>query len=399
MEQRSVTKIVQERCGSDLSEAASRNFGTARADGSLPMVLVPGKRDCPIFITIPSGSVAIVHRNGVSLGEWGPGRKYADFRHRVAFLVTKQACTYDYEIVACPTRDNVMVEVDLTFVFTIRNVSHFVYRLGADHFDDFFSAIAEESIRNLVRSIDHTSIYELRSSAAEHILQILNHSFKNFGVIFSSATVTNVILPESLAKALEDASKIDSAIQEQVRSTEFELKKMNDKAALDMKELVLKSEKRKADLTAEKERAQMELDAKIEQKRVENERSIALAEQRIASAKVAAQTALRDNQTKAQLEVDKSIQAANNEARNKKLQVDQWAIEENMKSQSDLLRAENALKIAKMEAESKAYEVLKKERDHQLRMAKACALEKLASKSNILVTGKPGQELINQISL
>ena len=51
---------------------------------------------------------------------------------------------------------------------------------------------------------------------------------------------------------------------------------MNDKAALDMKELVLKSEKRKADLTAEKERAQMELDAKIEQKRVENERSIAL---------------------------------------------------------------------------------------------------------------------------
>jgi len=31
-----------------------------------------------------------------------------------------------------------MVEVDLTFVFTIRNVSHFVYRLGADHFGMFY---------------------------------------------------------------------------------------------------------------------------------------------------------------------------------------------------------------------------------------------------------------------
>lgn len=42
--------------------------------------------------------------------------------------------------------------------------------------DDMLKAVAEEATRAMVRSIDHTSIYELRSSAADKLLSILNRT-------------------------------------------------------------------------------------------------------------------------------------------------------------------------------------------------------------------------------
>ena len=50
-------------------------------------------------------------------------------------------------------------------------------------------AVAEEAIRGLVRSIDHTSIYELRASAADQIIVVLNRtvcSFPSFLLCFFS---------------------------------------------------------------------------------------------------------------------------------------------------------------------------------------------------------------------
>ena len=60
--------------------------------------------------------------------------------------------------------------------------------------------------------------------------------FKEFGVNFINATVTNVALPDDLSQILEEASKIESQIQEEIRSQEFELKKYNDEQDLKMKE-------------------------------------------------------------------------------------------------------------------------------------------------------------------
>ena len=37
-------------------------------------------------------------------------------------------------------------------------------------------AVAEEALRGLVRSIDHTSIYELRASAADQLIVVLNRT-------------------------------------------------------------------------------------------------------------------------------------------------------------------------------------------------------------------------------
>lgn len=87
-----------------------------------------------MFLTIPAGCACIVERNGVKLGEWAPGRHKADWRHRVAFVVTQHTCTYNYTVHDCATRDNVLARVDLTLVFNIDNATTFVYKIGATHF-------------------------------------------------------------------------------------------------------------------------------------------------------------------------------------------------------------------------------------------------------------------------
>ena len=216
-------------------------------------VAVPHPRNrASAFLTVPTGCACIVQHNGRNLGEWSPGRHHANWHYRIAYAVTKQAVTYNYGVDDCATRDNVMVRVDLTYVFFIERPVTFVYKLGATHFNEMLKAVSEEATRGLVRSIDHTSIYELRSSAADQLLSVLNrtvcdavlfHSlrlcpfftffgwcvsrdkqFKEFGVNFINATVTNVALPDDLSQILEEASKIESQIQEEIRSQEFELK-------------------------------------------------------------------------------------------------------------------------------------------------------------------------------
>ena len=83
-----------------------------------------------MFLTVPTGCACIVQRDGVNQGEWTPGRHSANYRHRIAYVVTKHACTYNYNVTNCATRDNVMAEVDLTLVFNIEKPVTFVYKLS-----------------------------------------------------------------------------------------------------------------------------------------------------------------------------------------------------------------------------------------------------------------------------
>ena len=55
--------------------------------------------------------------------------------NHVAYMVTQQSCTYNAPVKSCPTKDNVMVDCELTLVFAIGpdpvDVKNFVYNLGA----------------------------------------------------------------------------------------------------------------------------------------------------------------------------------------------------------------------------------------------------------------------------
>jgi len=399
-DQRSVRNVVQRRCGSDVAAEAKRLFDLIDDRGNQPIVLIPKPRSgIQMFLTIPAGCACIVERNGIKLGEWPPGRHNADWRHRVAFVVTKHTCTYNYTVTDCATRDDVMARVDLTLVFNISDGTKFVYTIGATHFNEMLKAVAEEAIRGLVRSIDHTSIYELRSSAADQLLSVLNKTFEEFGVLFVTTTVTNVMLPADLSQCLEEASKIDSQIHEATRSQEFKLKQMNDQAELEMKEITLQNERADADLVATKERLAIEKDAKVTETQAAAERAIVKERQQAESEKVKATAALRDEQTRARMEVEKLLQKAEQEGKQAKINIEKWAAEELVKAESQLQQAQSEAKILKMEADSEAAAVaeLRSKREHDLQLEALKALEQLAASGKIVFAGKNGQQLLDAL--
>ena len=65
--------------------------------------------------------------------------------NHVAYMVTQQSCTYNAPVKSCPTKDNVMVDCELTLVFAIGpdpvDVKNFVYNLGALKFSNYYSFI------------------------------------------------------------------------------------------------------------------------------------------------------------------------------------------------------------------------------------------------------------------
>eukprot|EP00727_Mastigamoeba_balamuthi_P012120 m51a1_g7530 hypothetical protein (397) ;mRNA; f:38893-40652 len=387
-EQRSVFNVTQARCGPDIEAEAKRLFGVIDQWGNLPIVLIPERRHgIKLFITVPTGAACIVQRDGVNLGE-------------VAFVVTKQACTFNYRVTDSPTRDNVMISVDLTLVFNIQQPTTFVYKIGAMHFNDMLKAVAEEATRGMVRSIDHVNVYELRSSAAEQLLAVLNRTFKEFGVLFVNATVTNVQLPPDLSECLENASKIDSQLQEQIRSQEYNLKMLHDKADLELKKIMLKNERLDADLLARKDRLVIEAEAKVLEQQKLAERAILQANQVAETQKVKARAALRDDQTKAQLEVERTLQQARLDAKAKIIQAEQEAAEELMRAEAELQCAINAAKTVQLEAEaeSSAASELQSQRAHDLKMATLDSLEKLARSGRIVLSGKAGESLVRAVS-
>jgi len=260
-------------------------------------------------------------------------------------------------------------------------------------------AVAEEALRGLVRSIDHTSIYELRSSAADQLLSVLNRTFKEFGVLFVSSTVTNVSLPADLSQCLEEASKIDSQIAEATRSQEFKLKKLNDQAELEMKEITLQNEREDANLIATRERLAIEKDAKVAETAAAAERAIVKERQEAESRKVKANAALRDEQTRARTEVEKMLQKAEQDGKQQKLEMEKWAAGQLVIAEAELQQAESDAKILKMEADSEAAAVaeLKSKREYELQLEALKAIESLAASGKIVLAGKSGQQLLDAL--
>jgi len=207
-----------------------------------------------IVLQIPSGVFALMTKHGKYIGIYEAGRHFLAPWYRVAYMVTRQSTAYNAPVKNCPTADNVMVKVDLLLVFHINDPEKFVYKLGAEKFGDLLASSAEEGIRSLVRGTTHNKAYELRGKGASEMISSLNENFSHFGVIFSAATITNVVLPEGLAEALENQTVFEAKKQEQQKHQEYEMKVLNDKEALSREELNKKNERLSADEEAKKER-------------------------------------------------------------------------------------------------------------------------------------------------
>ena len=83
--------------------------------------------------------------------------------------------------------------------------------------DELLVTTCEEQIRTLVRSVYHTSVYELRSASTESLLRLMNQIFQKFGVEFLSTTVKSISIPETIAKTYEADTKHGTAITHEIK--------------------------------------------------------------------------------------------------------------------------------------------------------------------------------------
>ncbi|MBI1390231.1 MAG: hypothetical protein GC154_17465 [bacterium] len=309
-----------------------------------------------IALSIPSGVFALMTKHGRYIGVYEAGRHFLPPWYKIAYMVTRQSTAYNAPVKNCPTSDNVMVKVDLLLTFHVEEPEAFVYKLGAEKFDDLLASSAEEAIRGLVRGVSHDRAYELRGKGAGEMISGLNEQFQIFGVVFTSATITNVVLPDELAKALENQTVYEAKKREQEKHQEFELKVLNDRESLSREELNKKNERLAADEEARRDRQKI----MKETEEIEADKKKRLAE--------------------IEAEKDAAVMARLSEGELKASQN----------------RAE-ALRV-KSEAESFAAERMKSLRAYEIETRRLDMLNALASNGRLVISGNNGDNIIAQIT-
>jgi regulator of protease activity HflC (stomatin/prohibitin superfamily) len=295
--------------------------------------------------------------------------------------------------------DNVKVKVNLTLVFSVISARQFVYNLGASRFDELLHAAAEEAVRSLVRETTIGAVYELRGMAADHMLQDLNNKFKEFGVHFSTCTITNVEMPTELSTSLENATTFESKIAEEAKKYDFEMSQLLNKGAKERREVDIQNEKLQKELLARKDRAKIEMD----RTRIEAERLREVAVMKGQEAAQVQRIAVEADLKRSKIDTEKESLLAKQKAKSRfdaeKVAVDQQAKGMIIRAGAALEKGKNASLSKKAEAdtEEKAGVMLQEKRQHELEMLRLTVMERLGRKGHIMVGGDSGEEIMQAV--
>merc|ERR1719384_2795953 len=180
----------------------------------VPMVLVPSRMPCSLFVCVPQGFKAFVASHGKHLDIWQPGFHFAPPWYSITHMVGLQNFVYDTPVKECPTLDNVMVTIDMTLVFHVRpddaTILKFAFRLGPEGLDGMLQQVQQDSVRAMVRQRKYNEIYDLMNAAHDEALvgtmRELNQSFVDYGIEITAMAVTNVHLPQGIAEDMSQAT-------------------------------------------------------------------------------------------------------------------------------------------------------------------------------------------------
>lgn len=195
-------------------------------------MLVPQMGICNVIVSTPEGFISIVHSCGKFMTIWEPGCHIRNPWTEIAYMVSKQYITYDTPVNECPTIDNVMVEIDVSVVFHIKeshdDIKAFVYSLGPEKLDDMLQAFQQECVRTMARQKKYSNIYDLMDTE-EYIIPEAGADEANAGEIASE----KVMLPGQTAADIQmtpiqksQEEKDNHAVNEQL---EYTKQAMNEK--------------------------------------------------------------------------------------------------------------------------------------------------------------------------
>jgi len=404
----SKTQLEQQNINDPLD--ATRVFNEEHGD-RIPLVLVPSTRTCcSCYYHIPSGVNTIVHVCGDDAFKDGMApagiQMCKPWYNHVAYMVTQQSCTYNAPVKSCPTKDNVMVDCELTLVFAIgpdpNDVKNFVYNLGALKFNEFLAAECEEAIRQLIRVTALNDVYELRGSSSQHVqnvLKVLDDKFKEFGVTFSKAAITDVVLNDELRRILQGTTEFKTKIRELDKEHEHNMKLISYDYQQKLSEKDRLYERRLQDIEADITVALVNRRKEIVNAESRREVAVTKQEEMAAVSKKRAESQLSVAQAKAEQENAKLLATATSNSEAAKIKVDKETEVAVFESQQLISVAENKASALKTEAkaEGDAAASLQVIREHNLEMAKLEVQEAIARKAKMVISGDQGDALINSI--
>lgn len=373
---------------------------SAQKDGRLPLVLIPTPRKSySVMLTVPTGCYCLAQRFGKDVGEITPGLHILLPFWRIAYIVTKQICTYDAPVAICPTSDDVRVSVDVTLLFQINDPSKFIYKLGAKNFDNFLTGAVDEGIRMLVRRETHESVYALRGERADIILKILNDKFDNTGVRFLDCKVTSVWLPDTLAEYLETTTKLDKAMTKETRATEFEVLKIKQDAEMQIEEIKRKTEQLLVAENGRKRRAELEFEQQSVKAEETGRINMIKAEMGVEVKKKELLAKL--GRTQISLEKFRLDEISLAEAESAAAMIQADTMEEHMYISAKLQEQEMVCDAMatkhEASAEKEASRSLQAKRKHELELKEKAILEQLGKQGNFNLVGTTGDTLVSSM--
>merc|ERR1711971_67737 len=316
--------------------------------------------------------------------------------------VTQQSCTYNAPVKSCPTKDNVMVDCELTLVFAIGpdpvDVKNFVYNLGALKFNEFLAAECEEAIRQLIRVTPLSDVYELRGSSSQHVqnvLKVLDDKFKEFGVTFTKAAITDVMLNDELQRILKGTTEFKTKIRELDKEHEHNMKLISYDYQQNLSEKDRLYERRLQDIEAAITVALVSRQKELVTAESRREVAVTKQEEIAATMQKRAESQLAVAQAKAEQENAKLLAVATSNSEAAKIKVDKETEVAVFESAQLIKVAAN--KALAPKAEGDAATSLLVIREHNLEMAKLEVQEAICRKAKIVISGDQGDSLINSI--
>merc|ERR1719216_722856 len=406
------TKLIQMTISSP-SDALQYFNADTNAGQSIPIVLVPNSRMCcSCCFTIPTGANTIVE----TCGEDDEKDKLADaglhcapYYKRVAYMVSPQAITYNAPVKKCPTKDNVMVDCDLSLVIHIgspqqpRRVKDFIYKLGARRFNEYLSAASDEGIRQLVRDTPLDDVYELRGSGGqagpEALMRNLAETFAPFGIIFKRAAITDVHIGRMLVKILQGTTEFTAKIKEAQKEHEHKMKLITYNHDQELKTKDRDYDRRIQDAQNDQQVALVDRDKAIVDAQSRRDVSNTNANEAAAVMIKRAEADFEVVTAKAQQSNQQLLASVESQTSKIKIAAEQEAKTRIADSQAllDAAKDRAAALTATAEAEGASANSLKVVREHKLKMAAFEVQENLAKNSKIVVSGQSGEKLISDM--
>jgi len=391
------SRIVQKRSGNIVRDAVSI-LSTKSDDGEIPLVLVPKHRNkLSLMLQVPTGVHCLLQKFGKDLGEAEPGLHLLPSYYRIAYVVSKQACSYDAPVMYCPTQDDVRVNIDVVVVFQVCDAGKFIYKLGCKNFDEYLSGTVDEAVRILVRQQTHKTVYDLRGEKADEMLAGLNAKFSESGVAFTDVKIVSVWLPPDLQSALEETTKMEKAMEKMRRKNEFELMKISQESEMAIEQIKRTSEQEIVKQQGRKKRCELQFEQDNVKSEQDGKVALIQAEGKAEVKKLEVLATL--NRTKTECDTDRVEQLAKAEADATaiKLKADldheKVVIEASWQEEADLCEAAATKYEAGAEKEMSRSYVAKRKHDMDLR--EKAILENLAKSGNFKLIGTSGDKVIN----